>query len=232
MPDPLSLFVKTGRLIAGAPLRSRSWTKRQWAWRFAVGGAVVLAWAGKRDMQAFIQGHGGASATSLAKFINTYANGAGMAAVALAAFASGHFLRKQRLKDTALVFGVAGVWCAALWSAGRFVFAERRPLAGGAMEFFALDGHGFSGHAAVAALLVLPIRNVLLRRRSRRMRNALTVLVLAWVGVVGWSRVFLGMHFAWNILAGLAVGFWASAAAVETWQETHSDTPSPAAVEN
>ena len=100
------------------------------------------------------------------------------------------------------------------------------------MEFFALDGHGFSGHAAVAALLVLPIRNVLLRRRSRRMRNALTVLVLAWVGVVGWSRVFLGMHFAWNILAGLAVGFWASAAAVETWQETHSDTPSPAAVEN
>jgi hypothetical protein len=46
-----------------------------------------------------------------------------------------------------------------------------------------------------------------------------------WVCVVGWSRVYLGQHFLWNILAGPWVGMLASAATVATWEQLHGKAP-------
>ena len=161
----------------------------------------------------------------MAEFINDYANGVGMGLIFLGTIAAGHFFRRRKLKETGIAFTVAGLWGSLLWSTGRFIFAEQRPMQGGHMRFFTGDGHGFSGHAAVAAVLVLPIRDVLLRDRSPAVRNAVTAAAIIWVGLVGWSRVYLGMHFVWNILAGGSVGMLAGAATVATWKELHGRAP-------
>jgi membrane-associated phospholipid phosphatase len=90
--------------------------------------------------------------------------------------------------------------------------------------FFARGGHGISGHAAATALLVLPARDVLLRRGTPLIRCVTTVALLTWTAVVGWSRVWMGMHCAWSSLAGAALGFWASAAAVAAWRKVRGST--------
>lgn len=219
MPEPLSLFLHTGRLIAGAPLRSRRWTARQWAWRAAFASVVALAYYEKRPLQALIQGNGGPTARAVAEFINDNASGVGMTGLILGSYAVGALFRKKPIKQTSVVLCVGAIWAALLWSAGRLILAEHRPVYGGDMHFFALDGHGFSGHEAVAAVILLPVRSVLLRHSPRLTRSALTATIVGWMALVGWSRVFLGMHFGWNILSGLAVGLWAGAAAVEAYQE-------------
>jgi membrane-associated phospholipid phosphatase len=107
-----------------------------------------------------------------------------------------------------------------LTAAGEFVLAERRPIDGGAMRFFALGGHGVSGHAAAAALLFAPVRCVLMRGARRRLRWIASGAMLAWAAWVGWSRVYLGMHFAWNVTLGLAIGFFTGSVAARGHRTT------------
>jgi membrane-associated phospholipid phosphatase len=88
------------------------------------------------------------------------------------------------------------------------VLAEHRPNDGGAMRLFALDGRGVSGHASATALLFWPVRDVLARSATPRARLLVTAVLIAWAVVVCWSRVWLGMHFVWNVSLGLAIGFF------------------------
>jgi membrane-associated phospholipid phosphatase len=60
----------------------------------------------------------------------------------------------------------------------------------------------------VAALLFFPVRDVLARDATPRVRHIVTAALLAWAALVGWSRVWLGMHFVWNVSLGLAIGFF------------------------
>jgi membrane-associated phospholipid phosphatase len=140
-------------------------------------------------------------------------------AVGIALLLVGRATRKDALLATALVLGVAGAWCFLLTYAGQFVLAEQRPIDGGQMRWFALDGHGVSGHAAATALLALPVRHVLLRRFRPLVRNLVAAALLVWAGVVAWSRVWMGMHHAWNVIAGLALGLWTGSGAVDAWRE-------------
>jgi len=81
------------------------------------------------------------------------------------------------------------------------------------MTFRALGGHGVSGHAAAAALLFSPVRDVLARGATPRVRRMVTAALLAWAMWVSWSRVWLGMHFVWNVVLGCAIGFLTGRAA-------------------
>lgn len=76
------------------------------------------------------------------------------------------------------------------------------------MKLFAPGGHGVSGHAAAAALLFWPVRDVLARDASPRVRQVVAAALFAWAALVGWSRVWLGMHFVWNVELGLVIGFF------------------------
>ena len=219
------LLLRTGRALVAAPARWRLW---QWTSCIALLAATALAWVDERPLQALVQGRGGAGAGVLAGAANLAGSGLAVTLLGAGALVAGRVLRKDGLEQAAVVLAVAGLWGLLLVEGGQFVLAERRPLEGGAMRFLALGGHGVSGHVAATALLVRPVRDVWLRRASPLRRNLATIALIAWTMVVGWSRVWLGMHFAWNVLAGAAMGAWAGGAAVAAWRELEWPAESPA----
>lgn len=216
------LVLRTGRLMLEAPAR---WRAPQWALAVGIAVAVVLARLYMVPLQRQIEGRGGPCIEAVAEFANLTGSGTAVTALGVGSLLLGLALRKDAIVTTSLVLAASGFWGFAFVEAGRFVFAEQRPMEGGMMRFFALGGHGVSGHAAATALLVLPVRHILLRGAAPRTRDVVTVLLALWTVVVGWSRVWLGMHFTWNVLVGGALGFWASAAAVAAWR---ASDPSPA----
>jgi undecaprenyl-diphosphatase len=209
------LLLRSGRAMLEAQV---------WSYIIAFVAAVTLAWVYQDPLQAQLQGRGGSVARAVATFANLGGSGFAVTAMGVAALIVGRVRRKEELVQAAVVLAVAGFWAFLLVRVGQFALAERRPLDGGAMQFFAPGGHGVSGHAAAAALLVLPVHDVWLRGASPRSRRLAAVLLTAWAAIVGWSRVWMGMHFAWNVLAGFAIGFWASAGAVAAWRESKAGT--------
>jgi membrane-associated phospholipid phosphatase len=199
----LSLLQHIGHAVVRAPARCRA---RQWALFAALVAATLLAYVEKRPLQAFFQRGHSEFERGVASFANVFGSGGAMVWLGLIAYVLGRWSRKRAVVDAAIVFAAAGLWCWALTSIGQFVFAEDRPNDGGAMRFFALGGHGVSGHSSAAALLYWPVRDILARGAKMSVRRAAGAASLAWAIVVGWSRVWLGMHFVWNVLFGFAVG--------------------------
>jgi membrane-associated phospholipid phosphatase len=171
-------------------------------------GATVAAYEAKFPLQAFVQGAGGRGAYLVAEAINTCGSGLAMVLLGATALLAGRWWRKPALVDAVWVFAAAGLWCWLLTTLGQLVLSERRPRDGGAMLLLALGGHGVSGHASAAGLLFGPVRNVLARNAPARTRGLVTVALLVWAAWVGWSRVWLGMHFVWNVVLGLGIGFF------------------------
>ena len=209
--DAPRLLVQTGHAMLRAP---RSWSLPQWLRAAAFTCALVLAFVYERGLQSVIEAHGGAAAGVVARLINICGGGVVVACIGMAGFAAGRMLKSDALIDAAIVFGAAGVWCFLLTELGQFVLAERRPMFGAEMRFFSVDGHGVSGHASAAALFALPVRDVWLRKSHPAVRHLAMIVLVVWSLAVAWSRVWLGMHSVWNVLLGLALGRFTSAAAI------------------
>jgi membrane-associated phospholipid phosphatase len=158
-------------------------------------------------------------------FVNTYCGGAGMTVLGVSAYLLGRWRKSDALSDAALVFAAAGFWSFGMTALGQFVLADMRPKDGGALGFFGIHGHGVSGHASSASLLALPVRDVLLRERARSTRAIAGVLLVAWALFVGWSRVYLGMHHAWNVVLGLGLGFSCARAATTAFTRSRHTLP-------
>jgi membrane-associated phospholipid phosphatase len=184
------------------------WHAPQWVLSLVVVATTLLAYVEKRPIQACVQSGGGSAARAIALFIDAYGNGFAVICLGFGALVVGRWARQRALVDAALALGVAGIWCWIFTKTGQFVLAERRPNEGGAMHFLAPGGHGVSGHASAAALLFWPVRDVLARSATPRARRVVTAALLAWAVLVGWSRVWLGMHFVWNVMLGLAIGLF------------------------
>jgi membrane-associated phospholipid phosphatase len=197
------LLDRVSRDIVTSPVR---WRSRQWVLFLAVVATTWLAYVEKRSIQPCVQRGGGSGARALALLIDACGGGFAVTLLGFAALVAGRWARKRALVDAALVLGVAGVWCWIFTKTGQLVLAERRPNDGGTMKLFALGGHGVSGHAAAAALLFSPVRDVLARGATPKVRRVVTAALLAWAVLVGWSRVWLGMHFVWNVMLGFAMG--------------------------
>jgi membrane-associated phospholipid phosphatase len=181
---------------------------------------IHLTWSHKRALQGHVQGVGGEVPRTIASIINLIGGGFSMTVLGVVAFVVGRVFRIQRLAVGALVFGAAGVWCFLLTQTGQLLLAERRPIFGGAMRYLALDGHGISGHASVAALLFFPVRDVVLRTSTRTVRDLVAVLLFSWSLLVAVSRVWMGMHYVWNVAFGLALGWWTGFVAVSVANDT------------
>lgn len=206
------LFVATGRHLAAPP------SATGWAAGLGVALATALASGWKEPIAAAFAGGGEGVARSVAEVANVAGAGATVTALGVALFALGRWRRWSALVDAALVLAAAGAWCWLLLRVGQIVLAEQRPLDGGAMRWFARDGHGISGHAAAAALLFAPARDILARDAPPAVRRGIGAALLVWAALVGWSRMWLGMHFLWNVVLGLALGFVAGRAGVEAWR--------------
>lgn len=79
------------------------------------------------------------------------------------------------------------------------LFRRRRPTDGAHGLYFSLDVHSFpSGHAgrnACSVALLAPL-----------LAPPLQIGLLLWLGLLGLSRVALGIHYVSDVLVGLAVG--------------------------
>lgn len=79
------------------------------------------------------------------------------------------------------------------------IFRRRRPTAESRGLYFGLDVHSFpSGHAgrnACGVVLLLPLLSL-----------PLQIGLLLWLGLLGLSRVTLGIHYVSDVLVGFAVG--------------------------
>lgn len=106
---------------------------------------------------------------------------------------------------TVLVVAIGGV---VLTNAGKALVGRFRPPVD---ALVAVDSPSFpSGHAAQSAAILLVLALVLTRRRSTR-AAALVVAVGLALGI-GLTRVYLGVHYPSDVLAGwLLGGLWAAA---------------------
>jgi membrane-associated phospholipid phosphatase len=122
--------------------------------------------------------------------------------VALAAAAVDAFRRRDRRA----VFALLGVFMAE--EAMNFVLKHlvERPRPTLFEEIATLHTYSFpSGHAMTTAA-VYGIIGVVLAREHRRLRRVMAVAVPVFVFLVGLSRVFLGVHWPTDVLAGWAAG--------------------------
>jgi membrane-associated phospholipid phosphatase len=119
----------------------------------------------------------------------------------------------------------AAVLTAAAAASGLFVlikqfFARARPA--GAAALLRMLTYSFpSGHATVSAAVLPTLAYVLWRERELSGRWAVT-LGAVWPVLVGFSRVYLDVHWATDVLAGWCLGLFAAAIAAAVYQHFHN----------
>lgn len=117
------------------------------------------------------------------------------------------FLRHHRLDAAAVVVVLVG--SAAINVALKLMFERARPDS--ALALIVEDGFSFpSGHAMTAAVFAaIAIYAV---RRSR-WRGAIFIGMIGYMLLVGFSRIYLGVHYPSDVLAGFCVSIaWAGLA--------------------
>lgn len=175
----------------------------------------MAAYLHKWDVQRLVQGRGDGFARLLAQGCSDLGQGPCVVVLGVTLYIAGRTVRGRAAVDTAITLGAGGLWCWLITTGVAFVLAEHRPTEGGSLRLFALHGHGVSGHAAAAALLYRPLRDVMVRDRSSHVRHVLGGAAAVWALLVGWSRIWLGMHFLWNVALGLAIGLVTGTAAAQ-----------------
>lgn len=110
------------------------------------------------------------------------------------------FYRKQSIRDLTLILIMTGNSLALLIKA----FAERpRPSSGLVHVLTHQNDFSFpSGHALAAVLTAGAVWIVFRNRRCKLLHPILIIYVLA----IGWSRVYLGVHWLSDVLAGYVIG--------------------------
>lgn len=145
------------------------------------------------------------------------------------------FLQRKRLSAVLLAAGLAG---GVAFSEGlKALFGRARPPS----DYQAVDTLNASfpsGHALLSAVFYLSVGVMLTRAVPGRRSKAFILGVgMALTAIVGLTRVYLGAHWASDVLAGWCVGaawamaLWLAAYAVQRRQATHhaplQDAPSP-----
>ncbi|MGY2893241.1 phosphatase PAP2 family protein [Deinococcus sp. UYEF24] len=120
-----------------------------------------------------------------------------------------------RSHSVARYFLISVMGAALLNVALKLVFARARPQV---IPWLWEEGDASfpSGHASMAAALAVTLTALLWRTPYRWMSAVLGVVYVALMGV---SRVYLGVHYPTDVLAGWALGLaWAGGVALVLWQ--------------
>ncbi len=123
---------------------------------------------------------------------------------------------KRRFGEAAFVAAsLAALWL--LNEALKLAFARERPSLG--WDPFA-TGHGFpSGHAMVGGAMVLILCAVATQMvASKRARWAAWACAGAFLGLLAYSRLFLGVHYPTDVLGGALLAIAWTLAAEDAWK--------------
>lgn len=134
----------------------------------------------------------------------------GYAVLTLLTLGVAGYLAFRRRWGAAVLVIAAAAGGAAVSDGLKAVFARPRPEVVKKLDHVSTDSFP-SGHAAASAAVYLTLA-VVLARLSRRpvVRAYLLCCAVVLTGLVGVSRVFLGVHYPTDVLAGWAVGLaWA-----------------------
>ncbi|MBF6347777.1 MULTISPECIES: phosphatase PAP2 family protein [Nocardia] len=134
----------------------------------------------------------------------THAGGSAVMWV-LALTACGWLLWRGRRADAALVAGV-GAAAAVLVPVSKGLIGRARPPL--EHRLVAVDSAAFPSGHSTGAVAVTGVLAVLcyLRLRHRLAARCTVTLAAVFVGLVGLSRVYLGVHWATDVLAGWSLG--------------------------
>jgi len=114
---------------------------------------------------------------------------------------------------------------------GQFILAEERPRNGGEMRFFKTDGHGVSGHTALAASIVCPITHQYLGEdpsdgRALALTKEVSRAVMWSLPLMtGISRIERDEHYLWNVVLGLTIGYQMGHMIARSHEEAREGTP-------
>ena len=172
----------------------------------------MRAWAPGVDVQVLqaIALHRSSALTSVAQIVSDAGSFALLAPLSIA------FVLLRRWKrpadDIALVVVAAG--SAALPSVVKLIVARPRPTIEHLSHLTSLSFP--SEHTTQAAAIYLTIAILLSRDLNRGWRELVVVLAVLIALAVAWSRVYLGVHYPTDVIAGLLLG-WSWALFVFHW---------------
>jgi len=117
-------------------------------------------------------------------------------------------LRRRRVNDAALVC-IGGLGIEVLFSVLKLVFHRPRPE----LAYVHLDTYSFpSGHASGSAGIYAILFYLAARRLALRGRLLFVFAFVVLVGLIGFSRLYLEVHYLSDVLAGITLGIgWAAA---------------------
>jgi undecaprenyl-diphosphatase len=126
-------------------------------------------------------------------------------AVVLAALTAGAiwFLLRRRAVNDAALLAVVALGIEILNAVLKLAFHRARPELG----FAHLDTYSYpSGHAAGATAIYGALAYLVARRLSGAWRIAPVAAALVAIALIGFSRLYLGVHYLSDVLAGISVG--------------------------
>ena len=121
--------------------------------------------------------------------------------------------------------GLVAQWCGFVAGAVFVTLATKIAFIGFGVGVAAIDFTGVSGHAMFAALVYPLLARVLCAGRPTPQRPVALALGVGLAVAVAVSRVMVGAHSVSEVLAGLAVGGVASAAALRLVRHPISSVP-------
>ncbi|GAA1307771.1 phosphatase PAP2 family protein [Pseudonocardia xinjiangensis] len=205
--------------------------------------AVLLSFAAAAGLYASFVGSGPALAdgallqdsleirsgglTGLAVVVTNVGNTTSMAVLAVAVGAWCWYAGRRA--DAVLAIG-AMAGGAALFRTLKEVLDRPRPPA--ALRLVEATNESLpSGHATMSIVVIGTVVVLAWARRAATTRAALVSVAVVWVGAVGATRIYLGVHWFSDVVAGWLVGAAWLALCVALWSWWRTRHPEPALVE-